>query len=140
MAKIPSTTLHQIAQEINTGCDCYFNRETHEMISISDFDQFVDEEYIEVFQEDLTKVTSKNSGFIKIEKLTSTESFKMMNNLAEELSDQKLKDALEIILGNRKPFQNFKNKIDDSAFREAWFACQQSETEKIVEKRMKSEK
>lgn len=134
--ELTSKILNQIAQEINSGFNCCFNVKTHEIISIPDFDQFCDEEYVEIFQEDLKKVNSKSSGFIKIEKLTSAESFRIMNNFTEQLNDQKLKKELEIILENRKPFQNFKNKIDNSDFRESWFKFKQSETEKTVKNKI----
>ena len=40
---------------------------------------------------------------------------------------------LENILENKKPFLNFKNKVDHSDFRQNWFEFKQKELEKRVE-------
>jgi len=47
---------------------------------------------------------------------------------------------LENILANKKPFQNFKHKVDHSDFRQSWFDFKHSELEKIVETQLKSGK
>jgi inorganic pyrophosphatase/exopolyphosphatase len=43
---------------------------------------------------------------------------------------------LENILQKKKPFQNFKIKIDHSDFRQSWFDFKQSELEKIVKNQL----
>ena len=44
------------------------------------------------------------------------------------------------ILENKKPFQNFKNKIDQSHFRQDWFDFKQKEIEKKVATELKISK
>ena len=59
-----------------------------------------------------------------------------MELFVEQLPDKKIQSELENVLANKKPFQNFKHKIDLSDFRQNWFDFKQSELEKIVKNQM----
>lgn len=123
-----------IAQELDCGFDCYYNSKTDEIIAIPNFSQFSDvEDFKEAFRDSLEKIGKYQSDFIKLEALESFESFKIMERFVEQVADEKLKAELENVLTNKKPFQNFKHKIDHSEYRQSWFEFKQSELEKIVE-------
>lgn len=127
----------EIAQELDCGFDCYYDSKTHEIIPIPSLSQFIDEDdFKEAFSDSLEKVEKYKTDFIKIETLESFESFKIMELFIEQLSDQNLKSELENVLVNKKPFQNFKHKIDHSEFRQSWFEFKQSEMEKIVKTKL----
>jgi len=124
----------QIAQELDCRFDCYYNSKTDEIVAIPSFSQFSDEDdFKEAFSESLEKVEKHKTDFIKLETLESFESFKIMELFVEQLPDQNLKSELEIVLANKKPFQNFKHKVDHSDFRQNWFDFKQNELEKRVE-------
>lgn len=130
--------IREIAQELDCGNDCYYNLKTNEIIAIPNFSQITNEEEFKAFfQEDLEKVKKQKSDFIKIEVLKSFESFKIMERFVEQLNDLYFKSELQDLLQNKKPFQNFKHKIDHSDFRQLWFDFEQSELEKIVENKLK---
>jgi len=130
-----------IAQELDCGFDCYYNSKTNEIIAIPSFSQFSDEEdFKEAFRTRLEKIEKHQSDFIKFEGLESFESFKIMELFIEQITDEKLKMELENALTNKKPFQNFKHKIDHSDFKQNWFDFKQSELEKIVESLLDSGK
>lgn len=127
----------EIAQELDCGFDCYYDSKTHEIIPIPSLSQFIDEDdFKEAFSDSLERVEKYKTDFIKIETLESFESFKIMELFIEQLSDQNLKSELENVLVNKKPFQNFKHKIDHSEFRQSWFEFKQSEMEKIVKTKL----
>lgn len=63
-----------------------------------------------------------------------------MEQFTEQLSDKKLRTELENILAHKKPFQNFKNKIDQSDFRQSWLDFKQKELEKRVKTELKIKK
>ena len=133
--------IKEIAQELDCGFDCYYNSKTDEIISIPSLSQFSDEEdFKEAFSESLEKVEKHKTDFIKFETLESFESFKIMELFVEQLSDQHFKSELENILANKKPFQNFKHKVDHSDFRQNWFEFKQKELEKRVENELESGK
>jgi hypothetical protein len=132
--------IRDIAQELNCGNECYYNPKTNEIIAIPDFSQISDEEeFKEIFREDLEKIKQKKKDFIKIETLESYESFKIMERFIEQVNDQIFKLELQGTLLRKKPFQNFKHKIDQSDFRQSWFDFKQHELEKIVENKLKQE-
>ena len=129
--------IKNIAQELDCGFDCYYNSKTDEIISIPSFPHFSDEEdFKEAFKDDLRKIEKFKADFIKFEVLESFESFKIMERFVEQITDEKLKGELEKVLTNKKPFQNFKHKIDYSDFRQDWFDFKQKELEKIVESQL----
>lgn len=134
MESSKSKIIKEIAQELDSGNDCYYNPKTDEIISIPNFSNFSDEdEFRDCFKADLKKVKKNKKVLIKIEALESYESFKIMEQFIEHITDVVFKTELEIILQNKKPFQNFKNSIDNSDFRQEWFDFKELELEKIVE-------
>jgi hypothetical protein len=130
-----------IAQELDSGFECYYNFKTDEIVAIPNLSQFSDEEdFKEVFSDSLDKVEKHKADFIKIETLESFESFKIMEGFVGQLCDQKLQSELENALANKKPFQNFKHLIDHSDYRQDWFDFKQNELEKRVENELEREK
>lgn len=129
--------IKNIAQELDSGFDCYYNPKTDEIIAIPNFSEFWDEEnFKEAFSESLEKVEKQKTYFLKFKTLESFESFKIMELFVEQLPDKNLKLEFENILANRKPFQNFKHKVDCSDFRQNWFDFKQQEIEKKVQKEL----
>lgn len=137
MDKHKQNIIKNIAQELDCGFDVYFDVKTEEMISIPSFSYTNDDdEFLEAFEPDLKKIEEQKSDFIKFEVLQSFDSFKIMELFVAQLTDQNFKETLKIALANKKPFLNFKNKIDSSHFRQHWFDFKQKELEKIVEKQL----
>ena len=69
---------------------------------------------------------------ITVEPPESFESFKIMEQFVDEIDDNNLQKRLVNVLSNRKPFANFKNVIENSAFREHWFTFKQMKLEELV--------
>jgi serine kinase of HPr protein (carbohydrate metabolism regulator) len=138
MDNLKQNIIREIAQELDCGNECYYNLKTNEIIAIPDFSQVSDEEeFKEIFRTDLEKVKRKKTGFIKIEIPESFQSFKIMERFVEQLNDQNFRSELQDVLRNKKPFRIFKNKIDQSEFRQFWFDFKQRELEKTVENQLK---
>jgi hypothetical protein len=76
--------------------------------------------------------TKSNQSKLRFQEVPSSESFRIMERFVYQLEDGTLKSELEYALQIRKPFQNFKHLIDNSDYREAWFAFKQNELEKLV--------
>jgi hypothetical protein len=133
--------ISEIAQQLDCGFDCFLNIRTDEIIAIPNFGQMMDEdEFRDAFKEDLDKVNKNKADFVKLEVLESFESFKIMERFVTELTDKNLQSELENVLANKKPFQNFKDVIDHSEFRQSWFDFKQNELEKRVETQLEREK
>lgn len=138
MGNLKQNIIREIAQELDCGNDCFYHLKTNEIIAIPNFLEVPDDEEVkEMLRKDFEKINRNNSGFIKIEIPKSFQSFKIMERFAEQLNDQNFKLKLQVVLGNIKPFQNFKNTIDQSEFRQSWFDFKQKELEKMVENQLK---
>ena len=131
MITIDDKKINEIAQNLGCGMTCYLNIKTAELIDIPEnYEDFDDEDAIEMFGEILEKI--KDADFKEISVLDSHKSFLTMQNFLEKVLDSSLKSKLEAALNARKPFQNFKQLIDNSDYRESWFAHKQWELEKYV--------
>ena len=141
MDNIEQNIIKNIAQELDCGFDCYLNVKTNEVIAIPGISYISDlDDFEEAFEEDFTPMENNKTDFIKFDVLESFESFKIMELFVHQLTDQNLKAELGNILENKKPFQNFKNKIDQSHFRQDWFDFKQKEIEKKVATELKISK
>tara|TARA_B100002049_G_scaffold216729_1_gene182835 strand:+ start:92 stop:532 length:441 start_codon:yes stop_codon:yes gene_type:complete len=135
MIKPDLNIIKEIAQELDCGNECYFNQKTNELICLPNADLMAtagEDYYKEMFREDFKKIESQKKDLIKFEVLESFESFKIMEDFKNQVEDDKFERDLERALNRRKPFQNFKNLIDNSDYREKWFQFKQKEIEKIV--------
>ncbi len=138
MDSVKSKIIKEIAGDLDCGYDIHDNHKTNELISIPNSSQVFDQQqFEEVFQEDLDKINKQKSGFIKIEVLESYESFKILGKFKEELSDKSFQKEINSVF-KKNPFQNFKHLIDNSDYRQMWFNFKQKELERIVEKRVNS--
>jgi DNA-nicking Smr family endonuclease len=133
MENSKSEIIKEIAQELDCGFDCYYNSKTDEIVTIPNFGEMMDEdEFRDAFRAELKKVKENKTDFIKIEVLESFESFKIMERFVSQIADEQFQAELENILERKKPFQNFKNRIDNSDFRQKWFDFKINELEKNV--------
>lgn len=133
MDNLKQNIIKNIAQELDCGCDCYLNVKTNEVIAIPGNIYTSD-------QEDFTRIENNRTDFIKFDVLESYESFKIMELFVHQLTDENLKAELREVLKDKKPFQNFKNKIDQSHFRQDWFDFKQREIEKKAATELKISK
>jgi len=69
---------------------------------------------------------------MRIAPLESHESFKIMESFAENMEDKNFREQLFHALNHRKPFANFKWKIDNSRYRQNWFDFKQHWLERHV--------
>ena len=131
MIKIDDKKINEIAQNLDCGMNCYLNIKTGELIDIPEnYEEIDDEDAIEMFGDILEKI--ENPDFKKIEVLESYDSFQIMKSFLDKVTNSALQSKLELALEGKKPFANFKNLIDNSDFRESWFAHKQVELEKYV--------
>ena len=131
MIEIDDKKINEIAQNLDCGMNCYLNIKTGELIDIPEnYEEIDDEDAIEMFGDILEKI--ENPDFKKIEVLESYDSFQIMKSFLDKFTNSALQSKLELALDGKKPFANFKNLIDNSDFRESWFAHKQEELEKYV--------
>ena len=125
----------EAADLLTAGFVCFINPDTLEIEDIPQQILNEPEEYETITGESIEDLTLKHIGWekcIKIEPLSSYDSFKIMERFAERAPDAGLREKLMEILNERKPFANFKRIIDNSDFREDWFDFRQARLEEYV--------
>ncbi len=76
---------------------------------------------------------------MRFEPLESHGSFRIMEAFAERMGDEDFQGELFDILNDRKPFANFKWRIDNSKYRQDWFDFKQQWLEGCVRETIWSE-
>jgi len=113
--------IKDIAGNLEAGMVCHINTKTMNIIYLLDEIDMMDVD-MECWQDDVDEVQENYEDYFTIEKLNSTEAYKIMEEFAESITDNTLYDKLTNALNRRKPFQNFKWIIDNSGkYRQQWF-------------------
>jgi len=125
--------IKEIAEQLDCGFSCYFNKKDNELLFVPDPDHHPDME-MSAWKSELKKIRKNPNNFITIDPPSSSESFEIMAEFAESLEDGKLRDELIQALNKRKPFREFKFVIDNSGdFRQKWFDFKSTKLQERVE-------
>ena len=89
---------------------------------------------IEAWSDEMEKIDNNFTDYVEIEQMESHDSFVIMADFVETLSDSdKLKDKLIDALNKKKPFREFKFVIDNSGiYRQKWFDYKNERMQKWV--------
>ena len=110
MIKLTEKQIEEIADYLDSGLICLYNKKTKELITITEFDDYPDSD--ELNWDDI----------LEFERMNSNDSFDLMIYFVEQLNDCLLKEKLINVLNKSKPFKNFKFQIDNSdEYRQKWF-------------------
>ena len=127
MEKLKITTDFFIAALEDRDNSHYVDSKTGEIIFYQD-DNFADNE---VSRDELDDNPER---YIYIESMESYESFNMMEDFTNNLTNEKAKKELLIALSMRKPFRKFKDTLYNfSDIQDAWYAYQESEMKKYAQ-------
>ncbi len=113
MIKLTEQQINEIASELEAGMRCFYNKQTGEIKTIPNFDNWLDADK-EPWEEDLTELDENRIDYIEFEDMSSRESFQIMADFAEIVDNAQLRDRLIDSLNKSKPFRNFKWIIDNS--------------------------
>ncbi|MFW5754255.1 MAG: UPF0158 family protein [Marinilabiliaceae bacterium] len=126
-------TVQKIAENIDCGLVCYLNPDTLELEDLpnnlddpEEYELTVGESYDEMFKHD------QWNKCIVVEPPESSQGFKIMERFVDEVDDPRLRDQLINALNRKRPFANFKNLVETSSFRQAWFDFKQKQLEMLV--------
>lgn len=121
MIKPTEHQIKEIAEYLDCGMRCYYNKRTGEIKTIINFESWpgADEE---LWEKDIKEIEENWEDYIEFEGMSSHDSFRVMADFAESLDNSKLREKLINTLNRSKPFRNFKWQIDNSGeYRQAWF-------------------
>ena len=122
MHSLTDEQIKEIAEQLDCGFRCFWNSQTNVFIFIPDLLKHPDIDE-SAWEEENNMLESDWGDFKEIESLSSKDSFKIMEDFVEQLSDKvPLKFQLINALNHKKPFRHFKFVIDNSReYRQAWF-------------------
>jgi len=134
--EISKEILNDIVDTMEMGLKCFLHRETFEVVSYPDPEEHLDMDP-EDWEEAIGKVKKNKKKFIEIEAMTSSDSFKVMEEFIESLDNSDTKIRLVTALEGRKPFANFNHQIDNSGeYRELWFAFKRQKSIEWVQNQL----
>ena len=125
----------EIAENLEMGMVCFYHRQTGEIEYFPDNDSLYYDP--EPWQETIDKIDNDWGNYERFEKMDSTEGFRVMEDFADSLDDSHFKNRIFDQLSRRKPFQNFKNLIDFSPYRQDWFAFKKQAYIEFVKQQLK---
>jgi len=118
--KLSNKAIKEIAEFLDCGLICYVHKETKEIKSIIDLDNFYSDE--ELWKEDIELIENNRSKYLRIDKMSSKDAFQVMKDFIDQVTDKKIRSRLIYALNRNKPFQNFKYEIGyDEEVRQQWF-------------------
>lgn len=121
MINFTDDQIKEISQNLDAGMRCFYNTETEEIKILPDFENHLYAER-EMWMEDIEEIDSEFDKYVVFEVMPSHESFKLMEEFIETVSDNKLQNRLLNAISRSKPFRNFHNEIDNSGkYRQHWF-------------------
>ncbi len=121
MIKLTDQQIKEIADNLDGGMKCFYNKRTGEIKLLLDFDNWdgADEE---LWEEEIKEIDEHWGDLIEFEKMPSREAFQLLVDFAESVDNSGLQDRLFNALNRSKPFRNFKWQIDNSGeYRQRWF-------------------
>ena len=139
MAMLTDDQINEIAEQLDCGFICFWNKESGELIFIPDATRYsgMDED---IWSDELEKIERNQENYNEIESLKSFESFKIMENFVYTLVDSSaLKGKLKSALNKKKPFREFKFVIDNSGeYRQKWFDFKNEALIQVVRDRIEA--
>ena len=129
--------ISEIASELECGMFCFYHIPTGTLETHPDPDDpyFEDEHW----QEAMDKIEQDKDNYIRFEKMDSNQAYKVMESFAFSLDDTAFRDKILERLERRKPFQNFKQLVDYSEYRQAWFDFRSQAHVEWVKEQMKND-
>jgi len=98
----------------------YLDRETGDVIGLAEWDEIEEEAEIRAAIDE-----DADDRYLAIPSLSSHEGFRIMEDFARSLDDDRARGALLDALDRRRPFRSFKDALERFAgVGEAWFAYQ----------------
>jgi len=118
--KISEENISEIAEWLDMGMICAYHQPTETVEYHPDpLSAYFDPE---LWDEVMDKIDSDMENYIRFEGMESRQAFRVMEDFANAIPDLRFKSRLFDELSRPKPFRNFKFAVDNSEYREDWFA------------------
>lgn len=134
--KLTKKQISEIAENLDIGLRCFYRPKTGEIKTLIVIDDWLDKTD-ELIEQEHKEIEDNITEYIEFDKLTSYESFSIMESFAEKIDNKDLQEKLINALNRAKPFRNFKWLIDNSGdYRQKWFDHKNQKAIEFVEKQV----
>ncbi|MCX6238718.1 MAG: UPF0158 family protein [Bacteroidia bacterium] len=133
MTPLTQEQIKEIAEQLDCGFRCFWNKHDGELLFIPDTMKHPDMD-TEAWSDEMEKLDDNFFDYKEIDQLESSDSFEIMADFVETLSDSNnLKNKLIDALNRGRPFRGFKFVIDNSGeYRQKWFDFKNMKMQKWV--------
>jgi len=136
---IPQSIIKEVANETNAFGHCYIDKTTFEIIAFPK-DEYEREEFLSSIIDDIEEeekekykdIEQNPQNYYLIERLSSSDGYKLMENFTNQVSDDKLREQLEQALHGKSPFATFKHIVKQERPKE-WYAFEEMQLMNYVE-------
>jgi Uncharacterised protein family (UPF0158) len=145
MLKISPETIKEIAEQLDCGMKCFFHLPTGELVTYPDELKWGGEIDEEAWGDDIAKLDENFHEYVAFNAMESHESFGVMEDFIEAITEKHVREEFENIIQRKKPFQQFKYLLPDyPLLREQWFSYKDERYREYVQEQIddynKSEK
>jgi hypothetical protein len=113
--------IKEISEQLDCGFRAFYHKVTGDLIFVPDADRLINID-MDGWRDDLDKLDENPSDYNQIDAMEASDSFRVMADFAEQLTDSGLRDKLVNALNKPNPFSKFKFVIDNSGeHRQNWF-------------------
>ena len=121
MVRLDQHQLQEIAEQLDCGFRVFYHKTTGKLVFLLDRLKFPAADWEEEQAEG--EIDANREEYIEIEAMGSNDSYRVMVDFAEQLTNPRLQEELFRALDKRGPFREFKYVVDNSGdYREEWFA------------------
>ena len=112
--------IKEMAELLGCGQICYFHSPSGRIEHHAD----PDNEYFDpgAWQGNIDRIEADWENYQRFEKMDSRQSFRVMEDFAETVTEIGFRSRLLGLLSGPRPFSKFKRAIDSSRYRQDWFA------------------
>ncbi len=125
--KLTEKQIAEIAEDLDCGMRCFYNLKTFEIKTLINHEKFggldfYDEDYLDDELDEINEIENNIDDYFEFEELSSNQSYRIMSAFCAEIKNIDFQNKLINALNKSNPFQNFRNLIDSSNYRDDWFA------------------
>jgi hypothetical protein len=134
MTKLTKEQIKEIAEQLDCGLRCFWNKKNGELLFIPNKVNYPDIE-TEAWSDEIEKLENNFDDYKEIDQLESKDSFEIMVDFVASLNNStQLKSKLINALNMKKPFREFKFVIDNSSkYKQQWFDFKNQKLQKWVQ-------
>lgn len=116
------SVLQEVADLLDMGFVVFVHKRTFEVLSYPHPDRWGELEAIDEYEAIRSRIEEAAGDFIEIALPSAKDAFRMMQDFANQVQDERLRTRLLEALRSPKPFRYFRHMVESSDEAEAWTA------------------